>query len=219
MPRTPLCRVRPLRRAPYNRHRPPRTPASESDPPRPPLLRGRFGIDSTLIRHRNRVESGNRCRIDVKSMPNRPLRRGGRGGFKGGVRGGLCLNPSQSLRVCLKSRVQNCEEVLVKKFRQLNWALEFSGMFRDVLRALRFTFHFGIATRSACYRSPKTSKLPRCKRCFGVCVPNLDVPIRGAQFAADRTAPIRSDLKSHDSNRNPEFRSIRCDVFTIFSNA
>ena len=44
----------------------------------------------------------------------------------------------------------------------------------------------------------------------------LDVPIRGAQFAADRIAPIRSDLKSHDSNRNPKFRSIHCDVFTIF---
>ena len=26
-----------------------------------------------------------RCRIDVKLMPNRPLRRGGRGGFEGGV--------------------------------------------------------------------------------------------------------------------------------------
>ena len=36
-----------------------------------------------------------------------------------------------------------------------------------------------------------------------VSYPCLDVPIRGAQFAADRTAPIRSDLKSHDSNRNP----------------
>ena len=46
----------------------------------------------------------------------------------------------------------------------------------------------------------------------------LDIPIRGAQFAADRIAPIRSDLKSHDSNRNPKSRSIRCDVFTNFSN-
>ena len=45
---------------------------------------------------------------------------------------------------------------------------------------------------------------------------SIDVPIRGAQFAADRIAPIRSDLKSHDSNRNPKFRSIRCDVFTVF---
>ena len=46
----------------------------------------------------------------------------------------------------------------------------------------------------------------------------LDFPIRGAQFAADRIAPIRSDLKSHDSNRNPKFRSIRSDVFTTSSN-
>ena len=57
------------------------------NPPRPPLLRGRFGIDLTsirrLIRHR---------RFDPKSMPNRPLRRAGRGGFEGGVQGGLCLN-------------------------------------------------------------------------------------------------------------------------------
>ena len=44
---------------------------------------------------------------------------------------------------------------------------------------------------------------------------SLDVPIRVAQFAADRIAPIRSDLKSQDSNRNPKFRSIRCDVFDI----
>ena len=49
-------------------------------------------------------------------------------------------------------------------------------------------------------------------------VTSLDVPIRGAQFVADRIAPIRSDLKSHDPNRNPKFSSIRCDVFTIFSN-
>ena len=47
----------------------------------------------------------------------------------------------------------------------------------------------------------------------------IDVPIRGAQFAADRIAAIRSDLKSHDSSRNPKFRSIRCDVFTLISNA
>ena len=46
---------------------------------------------------------------------------------------------------------------------------------------------------------------------------SLDVPIRGAQSATDRIVAIRSDLKSHDSNRNPNFRSIRCDVFTFFS--
>ena len=49
-------------------------------------------------------------------------------------------------------------------------------------------------------------------------VTDLDVPIRGAQFAADQTALIRSDLKSLESNRNPKFRSIRCDVVTVFSN-
>ena len=31
------------------------------------------------------------CRIDVESMPSRPLRRGGRGGFEGGVRGACAL--------------------------------------------------------------------------------------------------------------------------------
>ena len=46
---------------------------------------------------------------------------------------------------------------------------------------------------------------------------DLDVPIRGAQFAQDRITPIRGDLKSHDLKRNPKFRSIRCDVFTLFS--
>ena len=72
----------------FIRHRPP-GPHLESPSPSPPQgsIWHRFNIDSTSIRHRNRVESGNRCRIDVKSMPNRPLRRGGRGGFEGGVRG------------------------------------------------------------------------------------------------------------------------------------
>ena len=48
----------------------------------------------------------------------------------------------------------------------------------------------------------------------------LDVPIRGAEFAADFKSHrlIRSNLKSHDSNRNPKFRSICCDVFAIFLN-
>ena len=45
------------------------------------------GVDLASIPHPNRVKSGNRCRIDVKSMPNRPLRREGRGGFEGGVWG------------------------------------------------------------------------------------------------------------------------------------
>ena len=34
----------------------------------------------------------NQCRIDVKSMSNRALRREGRGGFEGGVRGGSVPN-------------------------------------------------------------------------------------------------------------------------------
>ena len=47
----------------------------------------RFNIDSTLIRHRFPDLTLFRCRIDVEKMPNRPLSRGGRGGFEGGVRG------------------------------------------------------------------------------------------------------------------------------------
>ena len=64
-------------------------PTLESTSPSPPqgTIWHRFNIDSTLIRHRNRVKSGNRCRINVESMLNRPLRRGGRGGFEGGAWG------------------------------------------------------------------------------------------------------------------------------------
>ena len=47
---------------------------SPSNPPRPPLLRGRFGIDSTSISWFDPISISNRC--DVESMPNRPLRRG-----------------------------------------------------------------------------------------------------------------------------------------------
>ena len=62
----------------FIRHRPP-DPTLESASPSPPQgsIWHRFNINSTLIRHRNRVKSGNRCRINVKSMPNRPLRREG----------------------------------------------------------------------------------------------------------------------------------------------
>ena len=59
---------------------PPRTP---STPSCPPLLRGRFGIEIGS----NRKLMSNQC--DVELMPNRPLRRGWRGGFEGEVRG-LC---------------------------------------------------------------------------------------------------------------------------------
>ena len=74
-------------------------PDPPSNTPRPPLLRGRFGIDSTSIRHRNRVKSGidvgsmlNRCEIDAKSIPEeRRARR-----IRGWGPAALCLiNPSQ----------------------------------------------------------------------------------------------------------------------------
>ena len=56
-----------------------------SNPPRPRLLRGRFGIESGN-------QMGSNQEIDVESMLNRPLRRGGRGGFEGEVRGGICAS-------------------------------------------------------------------------------------------------------------------------------
>ena len=61
---------------------------SASPSPRQGLIWHRFNIDSTLIRHRFPDLTLNRCRINVESMPNRPLTRGGRGGFEGGVWGG-----------------------------------------------------------------------------------------------------------------------------------
>ena len=72
--------------------RDPRDPTLESASPSPP---------QRSIWHRNRVKSGrNRCRINVESMPNRPLRRGGRSGFEGAHwgPGSLCLiSPFQTL--------------------------------------------------------------------------------------------------------------------------
>ena len=50
-------------------------------------------------------------------------------------------------------------------------------------------------------------------------VMNLDDHVHSGKdplFATDRIAPIHSDLKSHDSNRNPKFHSIRCDVLLFF---
>ena len=44
------------------------------------------------IWHQNRAKSGNRYRINVEPMPNRPQRWGGRGGFEGGVRGACAYN-------------------------------------------------------------------------------------------------------------------------------
>ena len=58
-------------------------PTPPSNPPHPPLS-GRFGIDNIGS---NQEAMWNQCRIDVASMPNRPRRRGGRGGFKGEVQG------------------------------------------------------------------------------------------------------------------------------------
>ena len=51
----------------------PPDPTLESASPSPPQgsIWHRFNIDSTLIRHRNRVKSGNRCGINVESMLNR----------------------------------------------------------------------------------------------------------------------------------------------------
>ena len=63
-------------------------PTLESASPSPP---------QGSIWHRKRVKSGNRCRINVESMPNRPLRRGGRGGFKG-VRGACAYNQPHNFR-------------------------------------------------------------------------------------------------------------------------
>ena len=51
----------------------PPDPTLESTSPSPPQgsIWHRCNIDSTLIRHRNRVKSGNRCRINVESMLHR----------------------------------------------------------------------------------------------------------------------------------------------------
>ena len=61
---------------------PPGTPPS--NPPRPPLLRGQFGIE---IGSSDRKLMSNQCRIDAESMPNRHLKSGRRGGFEGEVWG------------------------------------------------------------------------------------------------------------------------------------
>ena len=62
----------------------PADPTLESASPSPP---------QASIWHRNRAKSGNRCRIDAESMPNRPLRRGGQGGFEGAVQGPVPKRP------------------------------------------------------------------------------------------------------------------------------
>ena len=56
-------------------------------PPDPTLKSALPSPPQGWIWHRSRVKSGNRCRINVESMPNRSLRMGGRGDIEGGVRG------------------------------------------------------------------------------------------------------------------------------------
>ena len=70
-------------------HRP-HGPHPQSASPSPPQgsIWHRFSIDSTSIQHRFDIDlTLFRCRIDAESMPKRPLRRGARGGYEGGVRG------------------------------------------------------------------------------------------------------------------------------------
>ena len=67
----------------------PPDPTLESASPSPP---------QGSIWHRNRLKSGNWYRIDVESMPNRPLSRGGRGRFEGGVRGACAKKNLTTLR-------------------------------------------------------------------------------------------------------------------------
>ena len=77
----------------------PPDPTLESASPSPPQgsIWHRFSIDSTSIQHRFPDLTLFRCRIDAESMPNRPLRRGGRGGFEGGVRGSVPNKPLTTL--------------------------------------------------------------------------------------------------------------------------
>ena len=74
------------------RHRPPRTPPSNS--PRPSLLRGQFGIEIGSNQEIEVESMSSRCQIDVKSTrEERTARR-----IRGWGPGGLCLiSPSQLL--------------------------------------------------------------------------------------------------------------------------
>ena len=67
----------------------PPDPTLESTSPSPSegSIWHRFDTDSTSKYDQIRKSMSNQCRIDGTSMPNRPFRRGGRGGFEGGVRG------------------------------------------------------------------------------------------------------------------------------------
>ena len=67
-----------------------------TSPSNPPLLRGRFDINLTSIRHLIRHRFPDLTHI---SMPNQPLGRGGRGGFEGEVPGGSV--PNKPLRLAV----------------------------------------------------------------------------------------------------------------------
>ena len=73
------------------------------------------------IWHRNRVRSQE---IDVESMANRPLRRGGRGGFEGEVRGSV---PNKPLTTQTSSpRFSPC--FATKSFGKSKWGLSKWGL-------------------------------------------------------------------------------------------
>ena len=67
----------------------PLDPTLESASPSPPQgsILHRFDIDSASKQGQIRKSMSNQCQIDVESMPNRPLRKGGLGGFEAAVRG------------------------------------------------------------------------------------------------------------------------------------
>ena len=48
-----------------------------------------FQVDLASKQGQIRRSMSNQCRVDVESMPNRPLKRGRRGGFEGEVRGSV----------------------------------------------------------------------------------------------------------------------------------
>ena len=74
-------------------------PPPPSNPPRPPLLSGQFGIEIGSNQDIDVKSMSNRCRIDAKSTPEEGKARQ----IRGCGRGGLCLiSPSQT---CTFSKV------------------------------------------------------------------------------------------------------------------
>ena len=118
----------------------PPDPTLESASPSPPQgsIWHRFDIDSTLIRHRNRVKSGNRCRINVESMLNRcqidpwgwESEVDSRVGSGGPV-------PNKPLTTQLQSSTPSCSKILVQQ--RLKWLQVQQGM------ALKFAFPSAVA--------------------------------------------------------------------------